>query len=231
MLRTLISYLLLYLIAGVLWMYNNAISGSADVINKFKENGKKVFFVTNNSTKTREEFLSKAHKMSFNVDYGDIVSTAFAAANYLKHIDFKAKVFVVGSSGITQELDAVGIRHIGLGPDILTTPISDLVDNFNPDPEVGAVVVGFDEHFSFPKLFKASSYLGNSDILFIATNTDERFPMPHCVMPGTGSIVNSVITASDRKPILMGKPNPNICEGLVKELGVPREKILMIGDR
>lgn len=48
-------------------MYNNVIDGSPDVINRFKEMGKKVFFVTNNSTKTRSEFLEKATSLNFRM--------------------------------------------------------------------------------------------------------------------------------------------------------------------
>lgn len=48
-------------------MYSNVIDGSADVINRFKEMGKKVFFVTNNSTKTRSEFLEKACSLNFHM--------------------------------------------------------------------------------------------------------------------------------------------------------------------
>lgn len=77
-----------------------------------------------------------------------MISTAYLAAQYLKLQNFTKKVYVVGSTGISQELDKVGIRHYGVGPDVLTGPILSAVQNCGQykDPEVGAVIVGFDEH-------------------------------------------------------------------------------------
>ena len=76
--------------------------------------GKKCFFVTNNSTKTRETILSTILKVGItNVTQDDIVCTAWTLAGYLKSIDFKDKVYVIGSPAMGHELDIQGIRHIG----------------------------------------------------------------------------------------------------------------------
>lgn len=74
-----------------------------------------------------------------------------------------------------------------LQPDnILESVAIHLKNNFELDPEVGAVVVGFDQFISYPKMMKAASYLKNKDCIFIATNTDEQFPHEggNIVIPG-----------------------------------------------
>ncbi|KAG8332216.1 hypothetical protein J6590_026386 [Homalodisca vitripennis] len=171
---------------GVLWLESEVIKGSPEVINKFKTSGKKIFYVTNNSTKTRDQFLDKFKKLGFNATKEEIIGTAYLTAQYLSSLNFNKKVYVVGSPGIGKELDSVGIRHIGVGPEPMPTSLPELVDNLNLDPEVGAVVVGFDIHFSVPKVVKATSYLERKGSIFIATNTDERYPLDveGIIMPG-----------------------------------------------
>ncbi len=43
----------------------------------------------------------------------EIFSSSFAAAAYLKSINFQKKVYIVGESGIAEELKMVGIESIG----------------------------------------------------------------------------------------------------------------------
>ena len=54
------------------------------------------------------------------------------------------------------------------------------------DAKVAAVVVGFDVNISFTKILKGASYANLPGALFVATNTDEQFPMKgtQCVVPG-----------------------------------------------
>lgn len=50
---------------GVLWMGDTAIDGSADALNQLRELGKRIFYVTNNSTKLRDEYVNKCRKLKF----------------------------------------------------------------------------------------------------------------------------------------------------------------------
>lgn len=84
---------------------------------------------------------------------------------------------------IAKELEFADISYCGIGPDIVHESKSYHI--FDKDPDVSAVIVGFDEHFSYPKMLKAATYLNDPNVHFIGTNTDERFPT-NCdfVIPG-----------------------------------------------
>ncbi|CAD6208809.1 GSCOCG00003616001-RA-CDS [Cotesia congregata] len=216
---------------GVLWHHNNPIAGAAEVMNSFVGLGKKVFYITNNSTKSCEEFLEKFNNLKFPAHEDNILCTSYLVAKYLKNKNFQKKVYMIGSAGIAKELDKVGIAHVGLGKDPITS--DDLsFKYFKPESDIGAVVVGFDLHFNYLKVLKAATYLNNKDVEFIATNTDEQFPgINNMIIPGTGSLVKCVETCSERKPTVMGKPSTYVSEMLSKNYQINPERTLMIGDR
>lgn len=162
---------------GVIWRGDQAISGAPQVINLLKENGKQVFFVTNNSTKTRKMYADKMSSLGFNVSEEEIFGTAYCCAMYLKTVcKLEGKVYLMGSNAMKQELEAVGIQQTGAGPDLITGKQNDWA-NVPLDPEVKAVVVGFDEHFSYMKLNRALQYLTQQECLFVGTNRDTRLPL------------------------------------------------------
>nr|XP_053635032.1 glycerol-3-phosphate phosphatase-like [Cherax quadricarinatus] len=107
-----------------------------------------------------------------------ILSAPYIVAQYLKEINFTKKVYLVGSPGLAQEIQKVGIQCIGVGPERIEGSIYNAMAHSSTlglDPNVGAVVVGFDREFNYDKLVRATSYLADPDCLFLATNLDEKY--------------------------------------------------------
>ena len=54
---------------GVLWNGPEAIKGSPETINKLRDSGKKIIYVTNNGTKSRKEYVKKCQSLGFGGDF------------------------------------------------------------------------------------------------------------------------------------------------------------------
>ncbi|KAL7013592.1 hypothetical protein ACKWTF_015483 [Chironomus riparius] len=215
---------------GVLYNEGSVIDNSNKVINKFIENGKKVFFITNNSQSLREEILERYQKLNFNVTIDNILTCPYLTAKYLSSLNFTKKAFVIGCENIGKELDKFGIEHIGIGADPMIGSLNEYVTgHYRLDPDVGAVIVSMDSHFSLPKMLKAMNYLLKPDMLLLATNADDRSEFPGFVFPDTGPFLAAVERSSYKKATIIGKPSTTLTKFL--ELPVDKSKILMIGDR
>eukprot|EP00069_Balaena_mysticetus_P008741 bmy_01142T0 len=99
-------------------------------------------------------------------------------------------------------------------------------------PRVRAVLVGYDEHFSFAKLSEACAHLRDPDCLLVATDRDPWHPLSDgSRTPGTGSLAAAVETASGRQALVVGKPSPYMFECITEHFSVDPSRILMVGDR
>lgn len=226
---------------GVLWEGSKAIPGAVAAFNKLISMGKRVIIVTNNSTKTRAEYGEKCASLGFNVSADDVISTSFVTAWYLSNNGFQGKkVYVMGTPALVKELDAVGIRQVGVGLDQALNNLSPEVTVFDwarkdlqLDPEVEAVVVGFDPHLNLAKLIKTTSYVMGKNLPFIATNEDQQLPLGNgVVFPGTGALVAAVACAVEKQPDqVMGKPHQHIFKCLQELQEIDAQSTVMIGDR
>ncbi|XP_012279821.1 glycerol-3-phosphate phosphatase-like isoform X2 [Orussus abietinus] len=216
---------------GVLWEEKDAIPGSPETVKELKALGKRFFYITNNNSKTRSEFVEKCRHLNYDATLDEVVCTSFLAAMYLKEKGFDKKVYLIGNDGIAKELEAVGIEHIGNGPDVIEGEILDEILKFHPDPDVGAVVVGLDKHFSYLKIMKAMTYLGDPNVQFVGTNCDIHIPSPNCNRyPGSGCFIKSIEIASKRKAVMLGKPERYISEYIINKYNLLPSRTLMIGD-
>ncbi|CAN7976317.1 unnamed protein product, partial [Ixodes persulcatus] len=118
----------------------------------------------------------------------DIFTAPYCAVLYLKKINFSGKIYLIGTKDFLSEIVDGGFTVCApIGPDPAPNDwLKWAVEEMTPNPEVKAVVVGFDEHIGFVKCLKAATYLKDPDCLFLATNTDETYPCPNksIVVPG-----------------------------------------------
>lgn len=220
---------------GVLWRNADAVQNVPKTLNKLRELGKRIFFATNNSTKTREEFLTKLRRLGYVAEMDELFPISYSTAVYLNSIGFDGRAFVWGCSGISKELAKFGIDSEGVGfeatPSNWAPGFADIEDY---DHEINAVIVGFDNQISFPKLVKACSYVNKPDCLFIAANADETFPSPNdrVVVPGPGAYVAAIEAVTKKKPINLGKPYNFFFECITHvHKDIDKKRTVMIGDR
>ena len=220
---------------GVLWRNSEAVPGVPKTLNRLRELGKRVFFATNNSTKTREEFMCKLRLLGYVAEMDELFPTSYSTALFLNSIGFEGHAYVIGCSGISKELSKFGIESDGVG--LEATPehwLPGYADIENYDEETRAVIVGFDNQISFPKLVKACSYLKRPDCLFIAANADESFPAPNerVMVPGPGAYVAAIEAVVQRKAINLGKPYPFFFDCITSaHPEIDKKRTVMIGDR
>ncbi|XP_061456130.1 glycerol-3-phosphate phosphatase [Rhineura floridana] len=219
---------------GVLWRGEAAVPGAAESLGRLAAAGKRLCYVTNNSSRTRQAYAEKLQRLGFPpAEPRQVFGSAYCAARYLRRaLPPGAAAYVLGGAALSAELEAAGVAHLGAGP--APEPGSALFGARAPlDPAVRAVLVGYDEHFSYGKLCLALRYLLRGDgCLLVGTNRDNRLPLEGgSAVPGTGCLVKAVETAAEREAFIIGKPSRYIFECVASEFSIDPARTIMVGDR
>lgn len=218
---------------GVIWRASDAVPGAAESIEYLRSKGKHVRFVSNNSTKTRGDYVAKLKEMlGIDTAEEEVVSSGYTAAQYCVRHGITKKVYCMGMPGLVKELTAAGLEVLGPGDHTKAFSFGKMAPG-DLDPEVQAVVAGFDGHASFYKIAMAASYLRyGKGVKFVATNRDATFPDTHMLVPGGGVVVGAIETGSGRAPdAVVGKPSQDMLEILASAGGLVRDRTCMVGDR
>ncbi|KAK6911771.1 hypothetical protein RJ641_023864 [Dillenia turbinata] len=220
---------------GVIWKGDSLIGGVPETLDMLRSKGKRLVFVTNNSTKSRKQYGKKFETLGLSVDEEEIFASSFAAAAYLTSVNFPKdkKVYVIGEDGILKELEQAGIQYLG-GPEDGGKKI-ELKPGFRMehDESVGAVVVGFDRYFNYYKIqYGTLCIRENPGCLFIATNRDAVTHLTDAQeWAGGGSMVGALCGSTQREPLVVGKPSTFMMDYLANKFGILKSQICMVGDR
>ncbi len=195
---------------GTLYIGNTPVPGAAEKVAELRSKGVKVIYLTNAAIRSRKGIAERLRRMGFGAEEGEIYSSAYVLARYVKESHPGKKVFVVGEDGMAEELRLANVAVVEEGADI--------------------VAAGLDRKYDYSRLSRAlRELLGGASL--IASNMDATFPTEAGPLPGAGAIVASIEQASGMKAHVIGKPNPYTLELIKSEHGISNDDILMVGDR
>lgn len=200
---------------GVLFTGDRPIEGASRAVKGFRDKGKKLIFFTNNSAGTCVEYARKLTRMGIPARESEIVTSGYATAMYLRKRCPRAKICVLGESGLRSELRQAGLKLVSQGE----------------AEEATHVVAGLDRKLNYGKIAGGlRALLAGAE--FIATNADSTYPTEAGLTPGAGATVGALAGCSGRQPnLVIGKPSPRIVKVALRLLGVKPSETAIIGDR
>jgi len=168
--------------------------------------------VTNNSMLTPEDYQAKLAAMGIAMPAARVITSSTATRRYLEH-EFPrgTPAFYIGMRGLREAL--IGDGYF-------------VYDEQHPQ----VVVSGLDMELTYRKL-KIATLAIRAGARYVATNPDFTLPTDEGLVPGAGSIVALLRTASDVAPTVIGKPAPAMFQTAIEILGAEPDRTLTIGDR
>jgi len=198
---------------GVMYVGERPLPGVQEFIDYLESTGRGWLCVTNNSSKTPDMFVEKLARMNVRSTAENVLGSAVATAGWMANAyPQRGTVLMVGETGLRVALQEDGFE---------------ITDDLHA---ADFVVAGIDFDLTYEKVARATLAIHNG-ATFIGTNHDPSFPSERGQVPGTGSILALIATATGVQPTIIGKPNAGMFDMATARLGVTAGETMMVGDR
>ncbi len=206
--------LFLFDMDGTLYLGNRLYSFTLELLQRLRQSGRKYLFMTNNSSKSVEDYIKKLAKLGIEACREDFITSSQATAWYLTENHPGKRLYVCGTNSLKDELRREGFA-IAKGPE-----------------DTDVIVMGFDTELTFRKLHDVCyTLLTRPDIPYIATNPDYVCPTEFGSVPDCGSVCDMVFNATGKRPVVIGKPSALMPQLAMQALGYTKEETAVVGDR
>lgn len=196
---------------GTIYLGEKWIEGARDFLKKIEESGRNYVFLTNNSSKNPAVYVEKLHRMGWEIGEEKIITSGQATIYYLQQHYPGEKVFLLGNPLLCEEFEQAGIVLDDVAPDV--------------------VVTAFDTSLNYGKMCKVCD-LVRQGLPYLATHPDYNCPTETGFIPDAGAIHAFIHASAFRYPDrIIGKPNRDMVDYLVKRTGVAKAQTAMVGDR
>lgn len=194
---------------GVIYRGSELIEGAAGFVHSLIDHDVPFRFLTNNSQRTRRDVATKLRRLGLPVEDHHIYTCSMATARFLSRQSPGGTAYVIGEGGLMTALHHNGFAIVDKDPDY--------------------VVVGEGRTLSFEQIETALRMILAGSRL-VATNLDPNCPTDKGMRPGCGATVAMLETAAGVKAFSVGKPSPFMLSDACRDLGLPPERVVMVGD-
>lgn len=195
---------------GVIFRGEEPVRGAAAFLRRVRRSKLPVVYVTNNATRTPDEWVALFDRHKIKVDVDQILTSATATAELLA-ADPGARCYVIGEYGLVAALREAGLEVV------------------EQQADANTVVVGWDRRLSYDKL-RAAALAIDRGARFVGTNPDLVYPGPDGPWPGNGAALAYLRAATRVAPEVVGKPMTPLLELASRRLGVDGP-VLVVGDQ
>ena len=202
---------------GTIYMGTHLFPFTIPFLEKLTSMGITYSFLTNNPSKSIDDYLLKLKKMGINATEEEIYNTTIATIDYIKaHYPSAKRLFLLGTPSMISQFEKGGFISTA--------------DDAEDVPDI--IVAAFDMTLNYSRLCRAAWWI-SQNIPYIATNPDKVCPTNEkTILVDCGSICKCLESATGRTPdITLGKPDPNMLVGIQQQKNLKPEQIAMVGDR
>lgn len=198
---------------GTVYLGDALLPGAGETIAALRAAGKRTVFLSNNPSKTRQEYAAKLTRLGLPTPAGDVINSSLVMVDFLQKRIPGAPVFVVGEDSLVRELEAGGFR-------------------MSEQPgEIRAVIASFDRTFTYHKLQVAFDAI-RAGARFYATNGDRYCPVPGGGQPDAAAMIAAIEACTQTEvEAIVGKPSAYMAEAVLTLLDLAPEDCVMTGDR
>jgi HAD superfamily hydrolase (TIGR01450 family) len=201
---------------GTVYLGDEALPGAAATIQRLREAGRVVRFLSNNPTHSPQVYAAKLTRMGIPTPVEEVTTTIATTIWWLRRHHPHATVFAIAEEPLREALALAGFT------------LSD-------DPsQIDVVIASYDRGFTYAKLQIAFDALWfHKRAVLIQTNPDRFCPFPGGRGQPDAAAITAAIEACTqvRCTASMGKPSSALLEAGLAGVNVPLERCLMIGDR
>jgi len=198
---------------GTIYLGDALLPGAADTVVALRERGCRTIFLSNNPTKTRQQYAQKLTHLGIPTLMDDVINSSWVLAQWLRQEAPGARLFVIGEEPLLDDLRDAGFQlseHAGA---------------------IDVVVASFDRTFAYRKLQIAFDAI-RAGARLVATNPDRYCPVPGGGEPDCAAIIAAIEACTGtRCEAVVGKPSPIMVAMVMDLLQLPAAQCIMVGDR